>query len=43
MLQTLWALIGVEGAVVISGRAKNKNDVSQATFIGYFIVVLSYG
>ncbi|MDX8336053.1 amino acid permease [Candidatus Cetobacterium colombiensis] len=51
MLQTLWALIGVEGAVVISGRAKNKKDVSLATFIGYFIalflyiliVILSYG
>lgn len=51
MLQTLWALIGVEGAVVISGKAKNKKDVSKATFIGYFtalflyifIVILSYG
>lgn len=51
MLQTLWALIGVEGAIVISGKAKNKKDVSRATFIGYFIalflyiliVILSYG
>ena len=42
MLQTLWALIGVEGAVVISGRAKNKNDVSRATFIGYFIALFLY-
>lgn len=42
MLQTLWALIGVEGAVVISGRAKRKKDVSIATMSGYFIALFLY-
>ncbi|WP_205181484.1 arginine-ornithine antiporter [Priestia taiwanensis] len=34
MLVTLWVFIGVEGAVVLSGRAKNKKDVGRATVIG---------
>ncbi|KYH35451.1 arginine/ornithine antiporter [Clostridium tepidiprofundi DSM 19306] len=34
MLVTLWVFIGVEGAVVVSGRAKDKRDVGKATVIG---------
>lgn len=35
MLVTLWAFIGIEGAVVLSGRAKTQSDVGKATLIGY--------
>lgn len=51
MLQTLWAFIGIEGAVVISDKASDIKLVGRATMIGYFIslflyvfiVLLSYG
>ncbi len=51
MLVTLWAFIGIEGAVVLSDRAQNKNDVGKATFIGFLgclaiyvlLSVLPYG
>jgi len=33
----LWCFIGIEGAVALSGRAKNKKDVGKATFIGFII------
>ncbi len=42
MLVTLWAFIGIEGAVVISGRAKNKKDVGKATFIGFLGAIVIY-
>jgi len=42
MLVTLWAFVGIEGAVVISGRAKNKKDVGKATLIGFFGAVIIY-
>lgn len=42
MLVTLWAFIGIEGAVVISGRAKNSKDVGKATFIGFIGAILVY-
>ena len=35
MLVTLWAFIGIEGAVVLSNRAKSQSDVGKATFIGF--------
>lgn len=35
MLVTLWAFIGIEGAVVLSGRAKTPSDVGKATIIGF--------
>ncbi len=35
MLVTLWSFIGVEGAVVLSGRAKSQNEVGRATILGY--------
>ncbi|PQD95230.1 arginine-ornithine antiporter [Pradoshia eiseniae] len=34
MLVTLWVFIGIEGAVVLSSRAKDKKDVGKATVIG---------
>jgi len=42
MTVTLWAFIGVEGAVVLSGRAKNKQDVGKATLIGFIIALIIY-
>lgn len=35
MLVTLWAFIGIEGAVVMSNRAKTQNDVGKATILGF--------
>lgn len=35
MLVTLWAFIGIEGAVVMSGRAKSQKDVGYATILGF--------
>jgi len=35
MLVTLWSFIGIEGAVVLSGRAKTQSAVGQATLIGF--------
>lgn len=42
MLVTLWVFIGVEGAVVMSARAKSKTDVGKATVIGLVSVLLIY-
>ncbi|MEX0446094.1 amino acid permease [Xenorhabdus sp. SGI246] len=33
MLITLWVFIGVEGAVVVSGRAKKRKDIGIATIL----------
>lgn len=35
MLVTLWCFIGVEGAVVMSARARNSQDVGKAGVIGF--------
>ncbi len=35
MLVTLWAFIGIEGAVVVSGKAKSQSAVGKATLIGF--------
>ena len=42
MLVTLWAFIGIEGAVVVSGRAKKPALVGQATLIGLFVCLGIY-
>jgi len=42
MLVTLWIFIGVEGAVVVSGRAKKKSDVGKATVIGLLGTLIIY-
>jgi len=39
---TLWAFIGVEGAVVLSGRARNPADVGKATLLGFLVALLLY-
>ncbi|WP_371363659.1 Arginine/ornithine antiporter [Sporomusa rhizae] len=42
MLVTLWVFIGIEGAVVISGRAKHRRDVGKATVIGLIGTLVIY-
>jgi arginine:ornithine antiporter/lysine permease len=42
MLVTLWSFIGIEGAVVISSRAKKSSDVGKATVIGLLLAILLY-
>lgn len=42
MLVTLWCFIGIEGAVVVSGRAKNQRDVGKATVVGLVCTLLVY-
>ncbi len=39
---TVWAFIGVEGAVVISGRAKRSKDVGKATITAFLCVIAIY-
>ncbi|WJE53175.1 arginine-ornithine antiporter [Bacillus cereus] len=42
MLVTLWVFIGVEGAVVLSSRAKSRSDVGKATVIGLIGTLIIY-
>ncbi|GAA4701657.1 amino acid permease [Brevibacillus fulvus] len=42
MLSTLWAFVGIESAVVLSGRARSQRDVRNATVVGLLIAVLIY-
>lgn len=42
MLITLWVFIGVEGAVVVSARARNKQDVGRATLLAVLAALLVY-
>lgn len=36
----LWCFIGVEGAVALSARARNKKDIGRATFIGFVLALV---
>ncbi|MDH0094138.1 basic amino acid/polyamine antiporter [Achromobacter mucicolens] len=42
MTVTLWAFIGVEGAVVLSGRARKRSDVGKATLLGFVVALIIY-
>ena len=42
MLVTLWAFIGIEGAVVMSKHAKSPKTVGRATFLGFAGCLLIY-
>lgn len=39
---TVWCFIGVEGAVVLSGRAKKSSDVGKASMTGFLGVLAIY-
>ncbi|MBY8079152.1 basic amino acid/polyamine antiporter [Vibrio fluvialis] len=51
MLITVWVFIGVEGAVVVSNRARHRKDIGRATILGLltalsiyvFVTLLSMG
>lgn len=42
MLVTLWSFMGIEGAVVLSGKARSQKDVSLATLIGFIGCLIIY-
>ncbi len=42
MIALVWVFTGIEGAVVISGRAKYARDVGRATVIGFVSVFVLY-
>lgn len=42
MLVTLWAFIGIEGAVVMSNRAKSPSDIGPATILGFLSCLAIY-
>ena len=42
MLITLWVFIGVEGAVVVSARARQKKDVGRATMLAVVSALAVY-
>lgn len=42
MLVTLWLFIGIEGAVVVSGRAKSQKTVRRATLIAFYVILAIY-
>ncbi|MEA1928014.1 MAG: arginine-ornithine antiporter [Candidatus Auribacterota bacterium] len=51
MLVTLWVFIGIEGAIVVSARARKRSDIGRATIIGLLgaltiyimVTLLSFG
>lgn len=42
MMVTLWCFIGIEGAVMMSGRARNKKDVGRAGITGFIAAWVLY-
>jgi len=42
MLITLWVFIGIEGATVVSERAKQRSDIGKATIIGISGALIIY-
>ncbi|OLQ71680.1 arginine:ornithine antiporter [Photobacterium proteolyticum] len=42
MLITVWVFIGIEGAVVVSGRAKSRKDIGRATILGLLTALTIY-
>jgi arginine:ornithine antiporter/lysine permease len=42
MISTLWAFVGIESAVVLSGRARSQRDVRAATIVGLIIALGIY-
>lgn len=42
MLITLWVFTGIEGAVILSSRAKKRKDIGRATYLGVIAALLLY-
>ncbi|MGE6630049.1 amino acid permease [Bacillus sp. NPDC077027] len=41
-ISTLWAFVGIESAVILSGRASSQRDVKRATITGLIIALSIY-
>lgn len=42
MLITLWVFTGIEGAIVLSLRARRRNDIGKATCFGVLLALILY-
>lgn len=42
MLVTIWSFMGIEGAVMMSGRARRHKDVGRATITGFILAIALY-
>lgn len=42
MLVTVWSFLGIEGAVMMSARARKPKDVGKATVTGYLLGLILY-
>ncbi|MCH5237853.1 MAG: amino acid permease [Muribaculaceae bacterium] len=42
MLVTMWCFIGIEGAVMMSSRAKKPKDVGKASVLGFYLALILY-
>lgn len=42
MLITLWVFTGIEGAIVLSERAKRRADIGTATYVGVIAALILY-
>lgn len=42
MLITVWVFIGIEGAVVVSNRARHRRDIGRATILGLLTALTIY-
>lgn len=42
MLVTIWSFLGIEGAVMMSARAKRQSDVRKATMWGFLLALILY-
>lgn len=42
MMFTVWVFIGIEGAVIVSGRARKRKDVGKATILGLLTTLSIY-
>lgn len=42
MLFTVWVFIGIEGAVIVSSRARDRKDVGRATILGLLTTLSIY-
>ena len=42
MLVTMWCFIGIEGAAMMSSRAKRATDVGKASVLGFYLALILY-
>jgi arginine:ornithine antiporter/lysine permease len=42
LISTLWAFVGIESAILLSGRAKKSTDIKKATILGLGIATSIY-